>query len=283
MVDATIRWTLYIVSLVVVGPVAGMLMRLTNAPDGSAGTPLASSSPVVGAVCLILGAVLAAAIGGFAAWRCGLRPGLTCAGIVVAWMAGMSASTQSAISAFGEGPWGLLVVEGVVVAACLVGIGVVITLAAQRHVPVPGEHITAQSAEAMEAEKTLTFSGRSAGAMAIAAAGGAAAAWFLAVTDLKGQVIAAAALAAIVIAVLAKLVDLKTPAVGAIGAAALLAVVAPAYAYATVAADTALAAAYAQALPGIVRITPLDWAAGALLGTPLGLAWAASIVKRAEH
>lgn len=282
MVDATVRWSLYIVSLVVVGPIAGLLMRMTDAPDGSAGTPMASTSPIVGVVSLLLGSVLAAGIGGLAAWRCGLRPGLICAGIVMAWMAGLSASTVSAISAFGQGPWGLLLAEGVVVALCLIGVGVVLTLAAQHHTAVPGEHITPQSAEAMEAEKTFTFTPRSAGAIAIAAAGGAAVAWVLAVTDLKGQVIAAAAVAAVVIAVVAKIVDLKTPAVGVIGTAAFLAIVSPAYAFATVAADTALAAGYAQSLPGIVRITPLDWAAGALLGTPLGLAWAASIVKRAE-
>ncbi|MEQ8315860.1 MAG: hypothetical protein RIE77_08280 [Phycisphaerales bacterium] len=282
MVDATIRWSLYILSLVVIGPIAGVLMSLSDAPDGSAGTALASASPVVGVLSLVFGSALAAAIGGVAAYRCGLRPGLTCAGIVMTWMAGMSAGIVSAISAFGDGPWGLLVAEGVVVALCLIGVGVVVTLAAQRHVPVPGEHITPQSIEAMEAEKTLAFSPRTLGAIAIAVAGGAAVAWVLAVTDIKGQVIAAAAVAAVVIAVLAKLVDVKAPAIGAIGAAALLAIAAPAYAFATVAADSALASAYAQALPGIVRVTPLDWAAGALLGTPIGLAWAASIVKRAE-
>lgn len=282
MIDATIRWSLYIVALVVIGPIAGLLMGMSDAPDGSAGTALASASPVVGVISLMLGSILAAIIGGVAAWRCGLRPGLTCAGIVLAWMAGMSAGIVSTISAFGDGPWGLLVMEGVMVALCLIGIGIVITLAAQRHTEQPGEHITPQSIEAMETEKTLTLTPRSAGAIAIAAAGGAAAAWFLAVTDIKGQVIAAAAIAAIVIAVVAKLVDLKTPAIGAIAAAALLAIVAPAYAFATVATDSALASAYAQTLPGIVRVTPLDWAAGALLGTPIGLAWAASIVKRAE-
>ncbi|MFI4917529.1 MAG: hypothetical protein ACIAS6_13610 [Phycisphaerales bacterium JB060] len=282
MVDATVRWILYIISLVVVGPIAGMLMGLTDAPNGSTGTALVSSSPFTGVVALILGSLLAAAIGGVAAWRCGLRPGLTCAGIVVTWMAGMSASTVSAISAAGSGPWGQLVAEGVVVALCLVVIGIVLTLAAQHHTPAPGEHITPQSRQAMETEKNLSLSPRLAAAVAIATAGGAAVAWVLAVTDLKGQVIATAAIAAVVIAVLTKLVDLKAPAIGALGAAALLAIVAPGYALATVDPGTALAAAYAQALPGIVRITPLDWAAGALLGTPIGLAWAASIVKRAE-
>lgn len=282
MIDATVRWILYIVALILVGPIAGLLMGLTDGPDGSAGTAVVSTSPIIGVISLLLGSILAGGIGALAAWRCGLRPGLICAGIVMCWMAGMSASTASAISSTGDGPWGAFVVEGVLMAICLVGIGVVVALAAQRHTPQPGEHITPQSTEAMETEHALSFSGRSVAAVIIAAAGGGAAAWVLAITDLKGQVIAAAALAAIAIAVVVKLVDLKTPALGALAAAALLAIVGPAYAMATVPADTALAAAYAQALPGIVRLTPLDWAAGTLLGTPIGLAWAASIVKRAE-
>ncbi len=282
MIDATTRWALYIISLIVVGPIAGLLMGLSDGPDGSAGTALISTSPVMGVISLVLGSLLAAGIGAAAAWRCGLRPGLTCAGIVICWMAGMSASTISAITATEHGPWGSFIVEGVLVAVCLLGIGLVLVVAARHHIPVPGEHITAQSAEAMETEKSLRFSPRSAAAIAIAAAGGAAAAWALAVTDLKGQAIAAAAIAAIAIAVISKLVDLKTPALGALAAAALLAVVGPAYAMSAVPADSALTSAYAQSLPGIVRLTPLDWAAGALLGTPIGLAWAASIVKRAE-
>lgn len=282
MIDATVRWTLYIVALVLIGPIAGLLMGLTDGPDGSAGTAVVSTSPIVGVISLLLGSILAAGIGGLAAWRCGLRPGLTCAGIVLGWMAGMSASTLSAVSSTGNGPWGAFVVEGVLVAVCLVGIGVVVAVAAQRHTPQPGEHVTPQSAEAMEAEHSLKFSGRAAAGVVIAAIGGGAAAWVLAVTDLKGQTIAAAAIAAIAIAVVIKLVDLRTPALGALAAAALLAIAGPAYAMATVPADTALAAAYAQTLPGIIRLTPLDWAAGTLLGTPIGLAWAASIVKRAE-
>lgn len=283
MIDATIRWSLYIVALVVVGPLAGLLMGLTDGPDGSAGTAVVSSSPIIGIISLLLGTILAGGLGALAAWRCGLRPGLTCAGIVFCWMAGMSAGTTSAIAATGDGPWMALLVEGVLVAACLAGVGVVVALAAQRHTPVPGEHITPQSSEAMETEYDLAFSPRAIAGVAIAAAAGAAAAWVLAVTDLKGQIIAAAAIAAVAVAVLTKLVDLRTPALGALAAMGLLAVAGPAFALATVPSDGALAAAYAQAIPGIVRITPLDWAAGALLGTPLGLAWAASIVKRAEH
>ena len=282
MIDTTIRWGLYIAALVVIGPIAGLLMDVTDAPNGAAGTALVASSPVLGVIGLVLGAVLATGLGALAAWRCGLRPGLTCAGIVFCWMAGMSSGLTGTIATAGYGPWWSLLFEGVLVALILLGLGVAIALAAQRHVPAPGEHVTPQSAEAMQSEHALSFNPRMLAAVAIAAVGGAAAAWILAVTDIRGQVIAAAAIAAIAIGLLIKLVDLKTPALGALAAAGLLAIVSPAYALATVDPDTALAAAYAQALPGLVLVTPLDWAAGVLLGTPIGLAWAASIVKRAE-
>ncbi|MFI4881969.1 MAG: hypothetical protein ACIAQU_05225 [Phycisphaerales bacterium JB064] len=282
MLDVTIRWTLYIVALVVVGPIAGMLMELTSAQSGAAGTPLVSASPVLGVIGLVLGMVLATGIGALSAWRCGLRPGLTCAGITLCWMAGMSSGLTSTIVAAGHGPWWALIIEGVLVAIGLIGLGVALAFAAQHHTPSPTEHVTPQSSEAMASEHSLTFSPRSLAAIGVAAIGGAAAAWVLAVTDLRGQVIAAAALSAIAIGLLIKLVDIKTPAIAALAAAGLLAIASPAYALVAVPADTALAAAYAQTLPGLVLVTPLDWAAGVLLGTPIGLAWAASIVKRAE-
>lgn len=283
MVHATTRWVLYVASLIVLGPLAGLLMGLTDAPDGSAGTAIASNSPVLGIISLLVGSALAAGVGALAAWRCGLRPGLICSGIVLCWMAGMSAGATSTIVANDGAPWGALVFEGVVVCASLLGIGVAIAIGAQHHTPDPGEHLVSQSAEAMETEHALRLTPRSAGGIVLAVVGGAAAAWALALTDLRGQVIAAAAIAAIAIAMLVKLVDVKSPAIAAIAAAALLAIAAPAYAMVSVPADQALAAAYAQSLPGLVLVMPLDWAAGALLGTPIGLAWAASIVKRAEH
>ncbi|MGD1917294.1 MAG: hypothetical protein ACFCBV_14060 [Phycisphaerales bacterium] len=283
MVNATTRWVLYILSLVVIGPIAGLAMQLTSATDGSAGTAVANTNPALGVIALVVGTLLAAGVGGVAAWRCGLRPGLSCAGVVLCWMAGMSAGTTTIIAVSGEAPWGTLVVEGVLVAACLVAIGVVIALAAQKHTPAPGEHLVAQSTEAITTEESLAFSARSGAAVAIAAAAGGAAAWLLAVTDLRGQVIAAAGLAAIAIAVVVKLVDLKAPALAALGAAAILAIASPALGLIRVPANEALTAVYAQTLPGLALITPLDWAAGALLGTPFGLAWAASIVKRTEH
>jgi len=283
MVNATSRWILYIVSLIFIGPLAGMAMQLTDAADGSAGTAIGNTNPILGVLALILGSVLAAAIGGLAAWRCGIRPGLICAGVVLCWMAGMSSGLTTMLAATGSAPWGMLVVEGVLVATCLVVIGVVVALAAQRHTPTPGEHVVAQSSEALQTEESIQFTGRTALAVGVAAIAGAAAAWVLAVTDLRGQVIAAAALAAVVIAVVVKLLDLKAPALAALASAAILAVASPALGLVRVPADDALALAYAQTIPGLALITPLDWAAGALLGTPFGLAWAASIVKRAEH
>lgn len=277
MIDTTVRWSLYIGALIVLGPIAGWFMELSHAADGTAGTVLVSASPVVGVLGLGLGSALAAGVGALAAWRCGLRPGLTCAGIVLAWMAGMSSGLTGAAASAGEGPWGVLLAEGVLVGVCLVGIGVAVSWAAGRHrVPASAPN------KPDESEHTLSFNKRSIAALAAGVPAGAVAAWALALTDLKGQVIAAAALAAVALTMLVRLVDLKTPALGALAAGALLAVFGPAYAMALVPADGALAGAYAQTLPGIVLVTPLDWAAGVLLGTPIGLAWAASIVKRAE-
>lgn len=277
MINTTIRWSLYIVSLIVLGPIAGLLMELSDAPDGTAGTVLVAGSPVLGILGLVLGSAIAAGVGAVAAWLGGLRPGLTCAGIVLAWMAGMSSGLTSIVAASDKGPWVALLIEGVLVGMCLLGIGVVVSLAADRHrVPASSPH------QPVASEHGLSFNKRSIAALAAAVPAGAVAAWALAMTDLKGQVIAAATLAAVALTLLMRLIDLKTPALGALAAGAVLAVFGPAYALAQVPAEGALASAYTQAIPGIVLVTPLDWAAGLLLGTPLGLAWSASIAKRAE-
>jgi hypothetical protein len=40
------------------------------------------------------------------------------------------------------------------------------------------------------------------------------------------------------------------------------------------------ATVYSDELPGLGRVMPLDWASGILMGLPLGLSWAASIVEQ---
>ena len=120
MIDATVRWTLYVVALLVAGPIAGLLMNLSDAPNGAAGTVLVVSSPILGLIGLLLGSAIAAGLGALAAWRCGLRAGLTCAGLVFCWMAGTSSGLTQAIvasDAWRSGPWMALIAEGVLVAA----------------------------------------------------------------------------------------------------------------------------------------------------------------------
>ncbi|MEO1008237.1 MAG: hypothetical protein AAFX79_06700 [Planctomycetota bacterium] len=272
MAEAVIRWTLYIAALVVVGPIAGGLAAMNQAADGSEGTILLSRAPVLGVVGLAGGGTLAAILGAVSARFCGARAGLTTAGIVLAWMAGRTASTAEIIRAQGTGPWTSLVIEGVLVAVMLAGVGAAIGVLAK---PVEAQH-------GVEAERGVALSGRSALAIAAAVVAGGALVWVFAVTPLKGQAIAAAGLAAVGLTLVVRVIDRATPALGAVLACAVLAVAGPAFALATVPPGDALAASYAQQLPAVSRPTPLDWSAGALLGIPIGLAWAASILKRAD-
>lgn len=271
---AVVRWTWYIVCLVVLGPIAGALAALPEGPDGSAGTALASRAPVEGVLGLMGGLALAACAGAASGRMVGQRAAMSCAGLIVLWMAARTASVSGLVRASGHGPWPWLVAEGAVVAAGLAVVGVAIALATRRR---PAQ------ADGPEDEHGVSLAWRSAPAVAAAGVAGGVVGAAIAVTPLKGQAIAAAVLAAVAAAMVVRLVDRRTPALGAVLAVGVLAIASPAALLASVAPGDALAATYAGDLPSLGLLTPLDWAAGALLGVPVGLAWAGSIQRRSAH
>jgi hypothetical protein len=83
-----IRWFFYLAALLAAGPFAGSLMASLFAADGGPdASPLVSTQPGMGIALALAVLLLALVLGALAARFCGTKPGLSTAGIVVAWAA----------------------------------------------------------------------------------------------------------------------------------------------------------------------------------------------------
>src|SRR5262249_39973802 len=122
-----------------------------------------------------------------------------------------------------------------------------------------------------------------AGAILGAAAVCAVLAWFLAVSGAKGQTFMAALIGALGAGVAAQMVarskDLHVTPVTPILPIALVALAGPLVAVALHGARL-VDAVYAGTVFSLARPLSLDWAAGAVIGVPIGLGWAGSMLDR---
>jgi hypothetical protein len=116
----------------------------------------------------------------------------------------------------------------------------------------------------------------------VAIIAGAAAAWFIGVTPLKGQAVFAAMLAGVVGAAVGRLVDFEAALPSLVLPIVALAVLGPlsGFALAGGGGSNVVHAAYKGTLFPLANITALDWIAGALIGVPAGVAWAGSMMEK---
>jgi hypothetical protein len=269
MRQATIRWTIYILALCVFGPLAGMLTGSLRATDGShAATPLSCTNTGMGLL-MGLGAVgIALLLGVIAAKLQGVAAGFSTAGIILAWAAWKTGTIDDMIRTSQSGsPLIAQSLEGVVFGVLIAGVALAIWLMGGKG---DGKDLK---------QKLLHGAGT---ALPVAVIAGAAAAWFIAVTPIKGQAVFGAIAAGVVGAAAAKLVDGSITLPTLVVPIVALAVLGPLSGYA-VAGGTAtgvVQASYAGRLFPLANITALDWIAGAMIGIPLGVAWAASMVEK---
>jgi len=142
-------------------------------------------------------------------------------------------------------------------------------------------------------ERMRDRDGWASGETALALASGLVAcglvAWVAAQDDVKGQTIAAASFGGIAAGTLARVLAPRAAAWVVVLGAALAGVAGPMLAM-QFGAERMLAGLFSDDFGGslarIGRIAPLDWAAGVLMGTPIGMSWAGSMVEKrhdAEH
>lgn len=283
LVRSTLRWSAILVSLLAVGPVAGLLVGALRGPGGARHTSPLLSLPL-GTGLANAGAAfgLAAGIGLLAARFFGSRTGMTCAGLVLAWAAWATGPLDAVLAPCRSGGEVRAVlirlsVEGVVLgalgvalAAGLFRLGKSADAKLNEHGPGPGRRSDGDAGVIL----LSTFA---------AAATGAIVVWWVAFQPLKGQVVFGGLAGAIAAAAVAHLTAPHLPPrVGGLAAFAALAILASAGPISALVFGPAASgrAAAAGTMSHLAFLTGFDWCAGAFLGVPIGLGWSSSMVEK---
>ncbi len=276
MAKAVARWIVVLSTLFVIGPVAAWLTGTIRGDDGGhTVTLLVNASPLRSVLLGFAVMAIAGACGGVSSRVVSRDMGLTMAGIVVAWGAWRLGTLETTIATTGDASglvWSAL-------EALIVGLGSVgVTAATVLSAPNGGRAVLLGSLE--DSEGKLLRAGVLGALLGVPAAG--AVAWLFAIEPLKGQCVAAAIFAGIAAGAAAQLVGsmwsvragVLAPVLAVMGAAVLGPILAR-FMHPQVVAD-----AIAHRLAGVAKPASLDWLAGALIGSPLGLAWSRSMLER---
>jgi hypothetical protein len=280
MLQAILRWAIPLLALFVLGPLALLLTASLRAIDGSGeASLLVGRSPTQGLLMGVGAILIALVVGVVGARLLGARRGLFSAGLVLAWAAwgtghvdkvlGQTNSSQTLWMFAAEAA--LLTLLGGACAWVILKIKPKpITFNAQAPIEIRPEPSSLLDSSALPAI----------GASLLAAA---LVAWLLAFDTQKGQTIGAAIIAAMIGTMVARMVSQSVSPALFVAAVGVLGIVGPAAAtFIHPSASGPARAALAGTLFALARPMPFDWLAGAMIGVPLGLAWAGSLVEKQE-
>ncbi len=286
MLHGALRWLLPLVALLVFGPVAWMLTGHLRGPDGSDhASLLLSTTPLKGITLGVLALVLAGGVGLITARLIGASYGLFATGLVLAWAAwgtGDIDAIARAQSAYAGGAPSAtsfflrLSLEAAILLPLAVAIAITIFYYARESAHTADPHPFRPFANRFQ--PTLWLQERAAIGLAAACVAGAVVAWLIAQESNKGQTFAAAAFAGLLGAVAGRLGANRASGAVFIAAPALLAVIGPILAL--LMGGGTLHTATSGTLFNLARPLPLDWLAGAFVGVPIGLSWAASMIDQ---
>ncbi len=263
------RWVLILVAFWALGPAAAMLMNAVRAPDGGPDASIfLSESPIIAIAAAAAAFVLALLVGVIGSRMFGTRSGLFIAGLVIVWPA-WTAGTVMGILRGTQSPHSLwtLALEGLLVAASTFAVAFII----DRAQPIAPNTPNILKAKPPSASLPI-------GPIAALLAG-IIAAFACAQTEMPGQAVAAAFFAGLLGSLVGTLADPRTRLAWLVAPLALLAFIGPASA-AILDGDAAIPHLYAGTITPLARLTPLHWAAGLLLGVPVGASWAAGMLKK---
>lgn len=285
MVKVTIRWIYILAILLGVAPLAArILLGTLRAPDGSLeATILTSSSTGTALVGLIVIGALAAGCGALGSRLFGRDVGFTVAGTVFIWAAWRCGLPEHMIRLRGSGaPLTTLAIEHALVGVIAIATSVAIVVLG-KDVPThfAGSRTMAVVLGESEEPRKVPMAAGACTLAAAAAAGGVA--YFIAIESLKGQTVMAAVCAGIAAAAASHVLGLAMgvragvlpPMLGAV----LAAIAGPIIARA-IQGTGLVNAATAGNLFALARPAPLDWAAGLLLGVPVGWGWSHSMTEQ---
>lgn len=288
----TLRWVFTLASLFVVGPIASRMTATLRAADGSIHTSLlVSDAPVTGALIALGVFALTGLIALPAARIFGPRFAMRMACFCIAWASWTTGTTDEIIRSLrGTSPMTTLALEGALV--LVLSLALILAILrfgkVQDHGPdgrdIRGGHdVLSRSLAGMRQPRAI------ASLLASIALGGLVA-WVFAIEPNKGQAVFAAFMGGIAAGAGAHLASLALPGendappvLAPFLGMLILAVASPLAASALLAnGTTLLEAVYAERLFALAHVLPLDFAAGALLGVPIGLAWARSMAEDGE-
>lgn len=265
MVRATLRWVYLMGVLFIAGPLCARLVTLTPAPGGGPASGATLSVAPIPALLATFGALcIAAALGAVGGRLFSPRTGFFAAGLALAWTPWAIGRMDDLVRVpLGRAVLPALAIEGAIMGALGVGVGLVIWLARR-----PGA----------ERDKAFGLGGGIVGPLVAIGVGGVAA-WAVSRSSDAGQALGAATFAALFGALVGRVVDSGSPDRVYLLSMLVLAIAAPLVAMFTSNAPT-IDLVYSGSIFPPALIMPLDWVTGALLGIPMGSAWASSMLEK---
>jgi hypothetical protein len=281
-----LRWIVLLATLFAIGPAVGSTVdRLRDVDGGGAVTLLVNGSLGGGLLAAVLTFAVAGALGYCATRFFSLSTGIMCAGSVLGWSAwGMGRIDEIVRRAESGRDFPLLAAEGLVVTLLSASIMAFMERAHDTHAKPDS-----QPARRELLSTLITGDDRAPKlpALGLAVVGGAivggAVVWLIAVTYDRGQTLAAALLGSLAAAgtahIIAGMMRCTITALPPMLSMAILAAVGPLAAM-QMHGDAMVDAMVADRLFALARPVSLDWAAGAMLGVPIGLSWVGSMLEK---
>lgn len=287
------RWVFVIAVVLGVGPAASLpIAALRDADGGHAVTLLSNSTPIQGLLAAGVLGVASLVVAAIGAHFFTLGMGAGCAGVVMAWGAWRIAPievllrrTAGVNGTIGHPDFTTFAAEGAAVSAFAVVVLAVATVLARRHQTGldPKERWTVLGSGEPRSGGGSAVWQPAAASIAVGAVVAGILASLLTINGLKGQTVMAAVVAGIGAGVAAQMIGTQMRAT--------LTAVAPAVALVLMALAGPLAAqfatrgdAYAAIVQGgflgLAKPLSLDWAAGILLGVPMGMGWAGAMIDQ---
>lgn len=265
MRKTVVIWAFYAFALFVVGPAVRFLLIGTPAAwGGENATPLASASPVIGLVRAVAALLLAGGVGFALARFASPGRGMIAMGFALAWAPFSTARADELIrSAQSTAPLLRLVIEGVLLGALAV---LIVRIVARRDLE------TSRPTEPGAMGPVVL-------GIVVCCVVAAIAGWLVARSHEPGQALGAAFAGGLFGMLVARVLAPQAPVPVLFVGLMILAPVSP-LAGAMLESGGAVPAVYEGSFTALARILPLDWIAGALLGAPVGAAWAESMIER---
>ncbi|MCW5762269.1 MAG: hypothetical protein KIT88_03390 [Phycisphaeraceae bacterium] len=281
MVQHIGRWVLPLLALFLVGPLVGTLVGGLRASDGGPDvTLLVGVSPVWGLMVGIVCVAAAALVGLAGAKFVDERTGMLSAGLVLSWAAWRT-GLVTRVLALDPAAWTLvkLAIEGAIIAGAALVLAALMHTISSKH----GDGLARHGSPIKEIGSKAGLAGMAVGAFAALVI-----AHVVVFSPMRGQALLGAIIGGIAAGALGRLTsialsDKPVSPLPIYTSVVLAAAIGPLIGLFAPGSDRLVGAIAAGTVPGPVMVQPLDWAAGLLVGVPIGLGWAAASVGKTQH